>query len=94
MLLLIQEVKTMSNPHAASNLIRPMTVPEYGNAANCVHQLLVYIFEVCFTISGWSSGLPKTQVWTNQYLELGLNQLVTIKVTLHQNCSFYFNETP
>ena len=42
----------MSNPYVASNLIRPMTMPEYGNAVNCVHQLLLYIFEVYFTIFG------------------------------------------
>ena len=50
--LLIQEVKTMSNPNVASNLMKPMTVPGYGTVAKCVHQLLVYI---------WSRWLPKTQ---------------------------------
>ena len=42
----------MSNPHVVSNLITPMTVLEYENATNCVQQLLVYIFEECFTTFG------------------------------------------
>ena len=42
----------MPNPHVASNLMKPMTERQYGNVSNSVHQLLLYIFEVCFTIIG------------------------------------------
>ena len=66
----------MSNPHVASNLIEPMTMPEYGNAANCVHQLLMYIFEVCFTIFGLVGyqelkfGPISIQKWVNHLVTI------------------------
>ena len=61
----------MSNPHVVSNLITPMTVLEYENATNCVQQLLVCIFEECFTTFGLERyqklkfGPISTQNWVN-----------------------------